>query len=143
MRHVRLSGLLAVAAFGLLLVAPAVAQVKPARAEIAYVPANSNPPVPAGLKVTCLTGPNVLTPSKTCPVVKYQGITTWAYSFIDNRVSMALVSYDAQNKVVGNVTKDGARYVWNMISSVPNKNVLIEGQSNQNFTVNWADLGAR
>lgn len=142
MMHTRLSGLLAVAAIGLLLVPPAAAQEKKDRARIAYVPATSNPPVPAGLKVTCLKGPNVLTPSKTCPVVKYQGITTWAYSFIDNRVSMALVSYDAQNKVVRNVTKDGARYVWNMNSSPSNHNVRIVGQADQSITVNWADLGA-
>jgi hypothetical protein len=144
MMRVRLSGLLAVAALGLLLVAPAAAQMKKSdAATVAYVPANSNPPVPAGLKVTCLKGPDVLAPSKTCPVVKYQGITTWAYSFIDNRVSMALVSYDAQNKVVANVTKDGARYVWNVISSRANKTVMFEGQAKQRVNATWAELGAR
>ena len=141
MMHTRLSGLLAVAAIGLLLVAPAAAQVKKDVAQIAYVPANSNPPVPAGLKVTCMQGPDVLTESKTCPVVKYQGITTWAYSFIDNRVSMALVSYDAQNKVVGNVTKNGARYVWNITSSTYNKTVTFEGQAKQRVDATWAELG--
>jgi len=143
MIHVRLSGLLAVAALGLLLVAPAAAQVKKDAPTIALVPANSNPPVPAGLKVTCLTGPDVLTESKTCPVVKYQGITTWAYSFIDNEVSMALVSYDAQNKVVRNVTKDGARYVWTITSDTRNKTVTFEGQAKQRINATWAELGAR
>jgi hypothetical protein len=138
----RLSSLLTAAAIGLLLVAPAAAQMKKPAAEIVYVPATSNPPVPAGLKVTCLTGPNVLTSSKTCPVVKYQGITTWAYAFIDNRVSMALVSYDAKNTVVRNVTHDGARYVWNAISSLPNQTVMFEGQSNQRISVPWSALGA-
>lgn len=143
MMPTRLRGLLAVAAIGLLLVAPAAAQVKKDVAKIAYVPANSNPPVPAGLKVTCVKGPDAATPSKTCPVVKYQGITTWAYSFIDNRVSMALVSYDAQNKVVGNVTKDGARYVWNITSSTKNKTVTFEGQAKQRVDATWAELGKR
>jgi len=73
--------------------------------------------------------------------VKYQGITTWAYSFIDNRVSMALVSYDAQNKVVGNVTKNGARYVWNITSSTYNKTVTFEGQAKQRVDAIWAELG--
>jgi len=71
--------------------------------------------------------------------VKYQGITTWAYSFTDNRVSMALVSYDAQNKVMGNVTKDGARYVWNVISSGPNQTVMFEGQAKQRVSATWAN----
>ena len=135
----QLSGMAAVA---VLLVGPAAAQVpKPAGATIVSVPATSHPPVPAGLKVTCLRGPNVLQSSKTCPVVKYQGITTWAYSFIDNRVSMALVSYNAQNQVVRNITKNGTRYVWSMISSVPSKTVLIAGQSDKRITVRWSDLG--
>lgn len=140
--NTRLSVLLAAAAVGLVAVAPAAAQMKKPVAEIVYVPATSNPPVPAGLKVTCLTGPNVLTSSKTCPVVKYEGITTWAYSFIDNRVSMALVSYDAKNTVVRNVIHNGARYVWNAISSLPNQTVMFVGQSNQLFTVPWSALGA-
>jgi hypothetical protein len=141
--HTRSSGILAAAAIGLLLVAPAAAQDKKAAARIVYVPANSNPPVPAGLKVVCLQGPDTLTPSKTCPVVKHQGITTWAYSFIDNRVSMALVSYDAQNKVVRNVTKDGARYVWTITSSARNKTVTFGGQAKQSVSATWAELGAR
>lgn len=145
MVSMRLSGLLAAAAVGLLAVAPAAAQMnmnKPAAAEIVYVPATSKPPVPAGLKVTCLTGPDVLTSSKTCPVVKYQGITTWAYAFIDNRVSMALVSYDAKNTVVRTVTHNGARYVWNALSSLPNQTVMFEGQANRRISVTWAELGA-
>lgn len=140
--HTRSSEILAAAAIGLLLVAPAAALDKKTTATIAYVPANSNPPVPQGLKVVCMQGPNALTPSKTCPVVKHLGITTWAYSFIDNRVSFALVSYDARNKVVGNITKDGARYVWNMNSNVKAKTITIEGQANQTVSVTWEELGA-
>jgi len=141
MMRVRLSGLLAVAAVGLLVVAPAAAQGKKDAPRIAYVPANSHPPMPAGLQVACMKGPDSGAASRTCPVVKYQGITTWAYSFTDNRVSMALVSYDAQNKVMGNVTKDGARYVWNVISSGPNQTVMFEGQAKQRVSATWAELG--
>lgn len=133
--------LLAACAIGLAFVAPAAAQGAKQWAQIKFVPANKPPPVPAGLKVTCLTGPNVLTSSKTCPVVVYQGITTWAYSFIDNRVSMALVSYDARGNVVRNVTRDGTRYVWNMTSGIKSKLVTIFGQSNQFIEVPWDQLG--
>lgn len=135
------SAILAAAAIGLVLVAPASALQRKNAAIIDYVPTNKHPPVPSGLKVTCLTGPNVLTSSKTCPVVKYLGITTWAYSFIDNRMSLALVSYDAHNKVVRNVTKDGLRYVWVMTSSLPNMTVNVVGQGNQTVTVPWDELG--
>ena len=120
--------------------APAVAAAMPRSPEIVYVPVSSNPPVPAGLKVTCLKGPNVLASSKTCPVVKYLGNTTWAYSFIDNRVSMALVTYDSSNNVVSNITKDGARYVWSATSSRADQSVTFAGQSNQSVSASWAEL---
>jgi hypothetical protein len=145
--NMRLSGLLAAAAIGLLLVPPAAAQGpkgapdRKNNARVVFVPAKSAPPVPGGMKVTCLKGPNVLQSSKTCPVVKYRGITTWAYSFINNQTAMALVSYDAQNKVVRNVTKQGLRYVWNMIPSPRTKTVEIFGQSNQRVEVPWDELG--
>ena len=127
-------------AIGLAALSSAPAEAAPKRAVVAYVPINSNPPIPAGLKIACMKGPNDLTMSKTCPVVKYMGNTTWAYSFIDNRVSMALVTYDAQNNVVSNITKDGARYVWQAVSSLPDKTVMFSGQSNQTVTVTWAEL---
>jgi hypothetical protein len=139
--HNGIRGLLAAFAIGLAFVAPAAAQGPKQWAQIKFVPGGSHPPIPAGLKVTCLTGPNVLTSSKTCPVVVYQGITTWAYSFYDNRVSMALVSYDARGNVVRNVTRDGTRYVWNMISGSKSKLVTIFGQSNQFIEVPWDQLG--
>ena len=107
---------------------------------VVYVPVNSNPPIPAGLKVACMKGPVDLTSSKTCPVVEFMGNTTWAYSFIDNRVAMALVTYDAHNNVMSNVTKDGARYVWQIISSVDDKTVTFSGQANQNIVATWSDL---
>ena len=133
-------GLLAACAIGLAFVAPAAAQPKDF-ARVKFVPASSHPPIPAGLKVTCLTGPNVLTSSKTCPVVVYRGITTWAYSFIDNRVSMALVSYDARGNIVRNVTKDGARYVWVMESGIKSRLVTIFGQANQYIEAPWDQVG--
>jgi hypothetical protein len=113
-------------------------------ARVEFVPANSNPPVPAGLKVTCLrSSDSGAAPSTTCPVVKYLGITTWAYSYMDNRVSTALVSYDSSNKVIANVEKPGARYVFDALSSLHTKTVLFVGQNKQYVTATWAQLGPK
>jgi hypothetical protein len=120
---------------------PATAQS--ANAEVRYVPANSNPPVPAGLKVTCLQNPDSGAASKTCPVITYKGIKTWAYSYMDNRVSMALVSYDSSNKVVANVEKPGARYVFEAIPSLRTQTVIFFGQARQYFIVPWSELGPK
>jgi hypothetical protein len=139
--HLRAHIALAAAAVGLAIAAPAAAQNRQNEARIAYVPINSHPAVPAGLQVVCTTNPFSGAMSKTCPVVKYQGITTWAYSYADNRTALALVSYDGRNNVVRNVTKWGARYVFVMTSSVPNKTIVMAGQSEQTVTVAWDELG--
>jgi len=54
---------------------------------------------------------------------------------------MALVSYDARGNVVRNVTRDGARYVWNMTSGKTSRLVQIFGQVNQRIDVPWDQLG--
>lgn len=132
----------AIAALGMTVAAwPAAAQQVHPRVE--YVPATDSPPVPAGLKVTCLKVPSSGAEATTCPVVKYQDITTWAYSYSDNRVSLALVSYDRSNNVIANVEKPGARYIYTAESSDYTKTVIFFGQASQFVTAGWAELGPR
>ena len=71
--------------------------------------------------------------------MKYKGFTTWAYSFIDNRVSMAFVSYDAQGNVVRNVTMDGARYVWQITAGAGT--VTATGQSDRSVSAPYSQFG--
>jgi hypothetical protein len=131
----------AVAAFAMAVAWPAAAQTV---ARVDYVPATSNPPVPPGLKVTCVrSSDNGAAPSKSCPIVKYLGVTTWAYSYLDNRVSLALVSYDAQNNVIGITEKPGARYVFEALSSERTKTVMFVGQARQSVTATWAELAPK
>jgi hypothetical protein len=142
----RFRGLLIVAAIAALSVTAAVrdSTAQSPVARIDFVPVNSNPPIPAGLKVTCVrSSDSGAAPSTTCPVVKYLGITTWAYSYIDNRVSLALVSYDSSNKVIANVEKPGARYVFDALSSLHTKTVMFVGQAKQYVTATWAELGPK
>jgi len=125
-------------ALGALGVTPATAVIVSEPA-VVFVPTNQAPPAPAGLKVTCLKFPNNGAPSsETCPVVKYNGYSVWALSYQDNRGSMALVTYDSNNKVVGTVNKDGARYVWNVVSG--SGSVEFFGQANQWVTATWTQL---
>jgi hypothetical protein len=132
----------AVAALGVIFTAFHAA-AQNAKATIERVPANSSPPVPAGLKVTCLKDADQLQSSPTCPIVKYRGITTWAYSYIDNRVSMALVSYNRANQVIANVEMRGARYVVEARSDDRTQRVIFIGQAKQHVTAPWAALGPR
>ncbi|MGN6570288.1 MAG: hypothetical protein ACTHLO_02615 [Pseudolabrys sp.] len=135
-------GLVGLTALGLLAGAPAQAQNAPTAAVIEFVPSSNHPPAPPGLQLVCMsTSGNGAPNSDTCPVVRYQGISTWAYSFNDNRNSLALVSYNAENKVVRNVEKGGTRYLFDAIASLPTQTVTFIGQGQKSVTVPWSDLG--
>ena len=132
--------LLGLTALGLL--AGAQAQTPPNTAIIAFIPQDDHPPIPQDLQLVCMPTSGGGAPrSGTCPVVTYQGITTWAFSFADNRNSLALVSYDADNKVVRNVEKGGARYLFDAITSLPSQTVTFIGQAQKSVTVPWSELG--
>lgn len=108
------------------------------RPAITTVALASAPTPPPGLQVVCMQNADSLDMSTTCPVIEYHGYTTWVYSFIDNRISFALVTYDSKNNVVQNVTKDGARYVYQITSDPTSKSLTIWGQSNNKVTVPWS-----
>jgi hypothetical protein len=143
MKRKRLRTLLSIGALGVFALSSAHAQDQKNVAWVEYVLASNHPAMPVGLQLVCMPVSGSGAPdSPTCPVVRYQGITTWAYSFADNRTALALVSYDAHNNIVRNVQKNGARYLFNATSSEPNKTVTFVGQGDQWLTVPWSELGA-
>lgn len=113
------------------------APAEPSIPVVVAVPAGSSPAIPVGLKATCFDGSNVFTSNGTCPVVKYKGLTTWAFSFIDNRMSFALVSYDANNTMVQNVTVDGGRYVWKITVDEGSRMATVWGQGTSSVSQPW------
>lgn len=122
------------------LVAPAAAQAQ-ATPEIVQIPSTvSPPPPPAGMRVTCMIGPDTKEASSTCPVIRYQGLYTWAFSFLDNHSGFGIVTYDGQARLIKETTRDGARYVYKMTVDPAAKTVSIWGQSNAKIDVAWADL---
>lgn len=107
---------------------------------VVFVPRASAPTPPAGLWAACNPNPNTGAQATTCPVVKYNGNTTWAFSFNDNRMAFALVTYDPHGKIIANITKPGARYIWNIASS-HNVHVLeFFGQGNGFVEATWEEI---
>ncbi len=120
--------------------APAMG-AKPDEVWVENVSQSVRPPIPAGMKVSCTTNSKSEW-SSTCPVFRYRDRTTWIFSFTDDRSSFALVTYDAQNKIVANVTKKGGRYVWDAMSSNRTQRLMIWGQADKIVYATWADIGA-
>ena len=94
-------------------------------------------PVPDGMKVTCLEGANVLQSAPACPVLAVGSFTLWAFSYYDNRVSFGMVMYDPLGKVVNQVEKRGARYIYNITlsGSGSDGSATFWGQSDQSITM--------
>ncbi|MDB5456776.1 MAG: hypothetical protein JWP92_2361 [Caulobacter sp.] len=120
------------------LAAPAAAWAQ-ATPQIVVVPADTHPTIPSGMQLACWGAPTPA-PSSTCPVIQYGDITTWAFSFQDNRFAYGLVSYDAQGKVVRSVVRNGARYVYKMTTDPAAQTISIWGQGDAKVDVAWADL---
>lgn len=122
-------------------VGAAQAQATPHTPQIKYEPIGAHPPIPAGLNAACTKAPDDgYQASKTCPVIYYGANKTWIYSFNDNRTSFALVTYDAAGNVVQNITRDGARYVFDALSDDKGQKITIVGQAKNYVAINWSDL---
>lgn len=142
-KTVALKSMLAIAGVAVTLSAASAVQAQSAsRApQIEFVPVAEAPQPPAGLKVTCVSAPTDGAPSSnSCPVINYGPGKTWVYSYIDNRVSFALVTYDATGKVLQNIEKPGARYVFDVYVGNRNSTLVIVGQAKGSVEVNWSDL---
>ncbi len=99
---------------------------------IPTVSTQSSPPgaVPSGLKVTCLSSP--------CPIVRCGEITYWFFSYIDNRLSLAVTGYGPSGTVVkGPTEKTGVRYVDTISVNTAAQTVTAVGQSGYSTTMGW------
>jgi hypothetical protein len=101
-----------------------------------------NGPIPAGMKVTALGGPDTLQSAPSCPVLAVGGFTLWPLSYIDNRVSFGMVMYDLKGRVVNQVEKKGARYVYKITlsGSGATGSVTFSGQANQSVTMSLDEV---
>ena len=112
-------------------------QVSP---KIIQVPIANRPPEPEGLTALCTSGPEGDKQTTTCPVISYRNVNTWAFSFIDNRFSMGLTSYDSQGHELKSVTKEGSRYLYRIAVDPSAQTVTLWGQHDMKIVVPWSEL---
>lgn len=108
---------------------------------IQQVPLDTHFTVPPGLKLACISDPDSLDSCVRFPIVSCCQYTYWAYSYIDNRVSMNITLYDPVGNVVKQWEKPGSRYIWQITSDDKSKTITFWGQSNQTITMTWDELG--
>ncbi len=116
---------------------PAWAQTSPM---VGAEPTTRAPAIPSGLKLTCFTGPNTFESSPTCPVLLYNGYVYWAFSYIDNRMGMAVIAYDSDGKLIKRWDKTGARYLWQVTLDTAGRKAVFHGQASYTFSMTWDEL---
>jgi hypothetical protein len=101
---------------------------------VIIVPPANAPAIPQGFH-----SPFTFAPSGA-PVIQWNGYTYWAYSYADNRMSMAIVAYDAKGQIVKQWEKPGARYLTSITVDSVQKTVTLIGQANQTTVLSWSEL---
>jgi len=96
-------------------------------------------PIPEGMKVTALQGPDTLQSANPGPVLGIGSFTLWPMSYIDNRVSFGMVMYDPLWNVINTVEKPGARYVYQITLNSAGS-VTFSGQANQSVTMSLDEI---
>ena len=91
-------------------------------------------PVPDGLKVATIQGPNSLQPLPSCPVLAIGSFILWPMSYYDNRVSFGMVMYDPKWQVTQLVEKPGSRYIYK---------ITLEGSGNTGSATFWGQSDAK
>ncbi|WDE03798.1 hypothetical protein SG34_020805 [Thalassomonas viridans] len=106
------------------------------------VTASSHPDIPQELIEGFSDGAESLDFSDSCQVVRWNGYTYWAFSYMDNRESLAIVAFDVEGQLVGKMEKKGAHFLWQISLDHINKTVTFYGQHNHNITMGWEELQA-
>lgn len=84
-------------------------------------------------------------PSKTCDVVKYQGVTYWPMSFDDNRYAILAAGVPETSALTDVVPTKvayaaGTRYIWKVEVDQHKKTVTFWGQGNSSASLSWDQL---
>lgn len=106
---------------------------------IRVVPTASHPPVPAELKIDPATGPTSPDLASDTQVLTLGNYTYWAADYVDDRLSMYLLAFDASDRLVKQLEKPGARRVWKMTLD-QGQAITCHGASDRTITATLAEL---
>jgi len=104
------------------------------------VPAASHPPVPGDMKLDAFFSGSNLQQASNTSVLHWGTHTYWVADYMDNRMAMCMLCYDENNRLVKQVSKNGARYMWRMVYDVANQRVACTGQSDLMLSFGLSEL---
>jgi hypothetical protein len=104
------------------------------------VSAASHPPVPGDMKLDAFFSGSNLQQASNTSVLHWGTHTYWVADYMDNRMGMCMLCYDQNNRLVKQVSKNGARYMWRMVYDVANQRVACTGQSDLAVSFGLSEL---
>jgi hypothetical protein len=100
-------------------------------------PGTTAPVPPAGLRVQCVDGPASFTDAD-CPVVQCGRLTTWPFTYTDNRFSLGLSTYEDDVTFLRTFELTGPRYVYDASLDPMTSSVTFRGQHDLTGTTPWS-----
>lgn len=100
------------------------------------VDASNFPPPPPGTKLAVDIDCSI----SSYPVLLRGGYIFWPLSYIDNRMSMAIVQTNATGAIIKTVEATGARYINSIQVDTANKRVAFVGQAGMVASLSWSVL---
>lgn len=105
------------------------------------VAAATAPPAPAGNIALCYTGADGNTVATNCPVLKWNGITYWAFAYVDEgHNSLNLVAYDADEIELNTSERTGTRQLYDITINATDRTVTLLGKDSAPAVVPWSVL---
>lgn len=106
------------------------------------VPVASQPSVPDDVKLAGSFSGSNLQPSPNTSVLIWGTHTYWIADYVDNRMAMCVLGYDVNNRLVKQVSRNGARHMWQMVYDVVNQQIVCTGQSDLAVNFGLSELRA-
>ena len=125
---------------------PALRTMMPANPVVASIPRVQAPAIPDDLVYATMIGPDSLTMTANSPVLRYGGVTYWAFSFLANDDAMAIVAYTAAGVQRQRWDRGIARYLWQITTDPVARTVSFHGQRRRDtgqpgvVTMFWDEL---
>ena len=110
---------------------------------IRVVPTASHPIVPTELKIEPATGPTSSELASDTQVLTLGNYTYWAADYMDDRLSVCLLAFDASDQLVKQLEKPGARRVWKMTLDQAGQVITCHGAFDRTITATLAELEVR
>lgn len=98
------------------------------------------PTAPAGTVTMCYTDASGATTAATCPIIRWNNITYWAFEYIDGRNALNFVAYNEDQEIISQSERVGTRQLWQINVNANEQTVTLLGIGSSQIVIPWSQL---